>query len=317
MPLPTSDTTVTYPDGAIRSTGTVLHVEPLVDGSSAVILDTTAFHPVDTAWPDQPADRGTLTMSRGTLPIVDGVTGGIHAGVLHLGSDLPVRSGTEGWIFVVAHIVEGEPPAVGESVRIDVDAEYRAALSAAHTACHLASLALDAALAEAWTKSVSTDALGNPAFDALAIQRSQIHPLGSTDTYRIGKSLRRRGFTLDALDDPTAVAARIDAQLDRWISAGGPVRIERDDEGISSRRTWVCELPEGRTGIWCAPRAARPRHHDARHRRRRRRCRARHGVEGDSALSGCAPVGVSAPSPAMSESRSMSAAPSNCELYSR
>jgi alanyl-tRNA synthetase len=251
MPLPTSDTTVTYPDGAIRSTGTVLHVEPLVDGSSAVILDTTAFHPVDTAWPDQPADRGTLTMSRGTLPIVDGVTGGIHAGVLHLGSDLPVRSGTEGWIFVVAHIVEGEPPAVGESVRIDVDAEYRAALSAAHTACHLASLALDAALAEAWTKSVSTDALGNPAFDALAIQRSQIHPLGSTDTYRIGKSLRRRGFTLDALDDPTAVAARIDAQLDRWISAGGPVRIERDDEGISSRRTWVCELPEGRTGIWC------------------------------------------------------------------
>jgi len=118
MALPTSDTIVTYPDGATSSTGTVLHVEPLDDERSAILLDTTAFHPVDSAWPDQPADRGTLTTAQGTARIVDAVTGGIRDGRLHLGADLPVRTGTEGWIFVVAHIIQGPPPMIGDSVHL-------------------------------------------------------------------------------------------------------------------------------------------------------------------------------------------------------
>lgn len=251
MALPTSDTIVTYPDGATTSAGTVLHIEPLTDERSAVVLDTTACHPVDTAWPDQPADRGTLTTTQGQQPIVEAVTGGIHDGELHLGADLAVRTGTDGWTFVVAHIIEGPPPAIGDSVQIDVDQGYRAALSAAHTACHLAALALDAALSAAWSKTAPTDALGNPAFDALAIQRSRIYPHRSTDTYRIGKSLRRKGFTPTALDDPSAVAERVNAQLAQWIAAGGAVRIERDDDALSARRTWVCELPTGLTDIPC------------------------------------------------------------------
>src|SRR5687768_17501039 len=112
MPLPTTDTTVTYPDSATTSTGTVLHVERLSDGRSAILLDTTAFHPVDTAWPDQPADRGTITTTAGEQPIVDAVTGAVRDGRLLLGADMPVRTGTEGWTFVVAHIIEGPPPAV-------------------------------------------------------------------------------------------------------------------------------------------------------------------------------------------------------------
>ncbi len=251
MPLPTTDTTVTYPDGATTSTGTVLHVESLSDGRSAVLLDTTAFHPVDTAWPDQPADRGTITTTTGAQPVVDAVTGGIRNGKLHLGADMPVRTGTEGWTFVVAHIIEGQPPAVSESAQIDVDQDHRAALSAAHTACHLAALALDSALSAAWSKPAPTDALGNPAFDALAIQRSRIDAHRSTDTYRIGKSLRRKGFAPSSLDNPSAVAERVNAQLAQWIQAGGAVRIERDDPALSARRTWVCELPEGRTNIPC------------------------------------------------------------------
>ena len=251
MALPTFDTIVTYPDGATTSTGTVLHVEALPEGRSAVILDRTAFHPVDTAWPDQPADRGILTTTHGQQPIVDAVTGGIHDGRLHLAADLPVRTGTDGWTFVVAHITEGPPPAIGDSVQIAVDQDYRASLSAAHTACHLASLALDAALAAAWTKTAPTDGLGNPAFDALAIQSSRIHPHRSTDTYRIGKSLRRKGFSPIALADPSVVAERVNAQLSDWIASGGPVRIERDNDALSARRTWVCELPTGRTDIPC------------------------------------------------------------------
>lgn len=251
MTLPTADTRVTYPDGATNSDGTVLHVEGMPGGRSAVILDVTAFHPVDTAWPDQPADRGTLTDARGTQPIVDAVTGGIHDGALHLGADLPVRTGTAGWVFVVAHLIDGVPPEIGEHVRVEVDVAHRRALSAAHTACHLAALALDAALADAWTKPAPTDALGNPAFDSLAIQQSRILPHGSVDTYRVGKSLRRKGFTVAALDDLEAVAARTDAQLAAWLAAGGVVQIARDDDGLSSRRTWTCALPDGVTDIPC------------------------------------------------------------------
>ena len=193
MALSTTDTTITYPDGATTSTGTVLHVEPLSDGRSAVLLDSTAFHPVDTAWPDQPADRGTITTTAGTQPVIDGVTGGIRNGALHL----------------------------------------------------------DAALSTAWSKPAPTDALGNPAFDALAIQRSRIDPHRSTDTYRIGKSLRRKGFAPASLDDPSAAAERVNAQLAQWIKAGGAVRIERDDTALSARRTWVCALPNGVTDIPC------------------------------------------------------------------
>lgn len=251
MTLPDTDTQVTYPGGALSETGIVLHVEPLDGGRSAVLLDRTAVHPVDTAWPDQPADRGTLTVDGVAHEIVDAVTGGIHDGQLFLGRDLPVRGGTEGWTFVVAQVVDHTPPAEGDTVRVDVDADHRAALSAGHTACHLASLALDAALADAWTKPAPVDALGNPGFDALAIQTSRIHENGSVDVYRIGKSLRRKGFTPAALDDVDALAARVDGHLAEWIAAGGAVRIERTDEALSARRTWVCELAGGRTDIPC------------------------------------------------------------------
>lgn len=249
--LPAHDTRVTYPDGATASVGEVVHVAALADGRTAVILDETAFHPVDTAWPDQPADRGVLRTDAGERPLVDAVVGAIRDGELFLGADVPVRTGTEGWTFVVAHVVEGSAPGVGERVEIAVDLDYRSALSAGHTACHLASLALDAALADAWTKPVATDALGHPAFDALAIQTSRITPDGSTDVYRIGKSLRKRGFDPSALDDLAAVTERADATLAAWVAAGGSVRIERDDAGLSSRRTWVAELPEARVEIPC------------------------------------------------------------------
>jgi alanyl-tRNA synthetase len=242
---------VSYPDGEVTSTGTVLHVEALAGGRSAVVLDRTAFHPLDAAWPDQPADRGSLRWAGGTAVVVDAVTGGVHEGELLLGSELPVRMGTPGWTFVVAHLIEGEAPAVGEAVEVTVDAEHRHALSAGHTACHLASLALDAALADAWSKPVGSDALGNPAFDDLAIQTSRIAPFGSLDVYRVGKSLRKKGFDPGALVDPDAVAARANAALAAWVAAGARIRIDRDGDELSTRRSWVCGLPEGEVRIPC------------------------------------------------------------------
>lgn len=245
-------TEVTYPGGATRSVSDVVHVTPAGGGRSAVVVASTAFHPVDTAWPDQPSDRGILTRSDGTqVPIIEAVVGATEGGELFLGRDVPVRTGTDGWTFVVAHLVEGEPPTVGETVTVDADPTLRAQLSRGHTACHLASLALDAALADAWRKDTPVDALGAPAFDALAIQESRILPDGSRDVYRIGKSLRRKGFDPEAFDDLDALAARVTATLSAWIATGGRVRIEADGPALADRRTWVCELAEAVVRIPC------------------------------------------------------------------
>lgn len=254
MSLPAGDTVVTYPDGDLASTGTVLHLQPLDDGRTAVILDRTAFHPVDPVWPDQPADTGVLLVDGRSVPVVDAVVGATDGTALHIG-DAPVRTGTPGWAFVVCHLVEdatGIEP--GTTVEVQVDPETRRALSTGHTACHLASLALDEALAALWTKEVPLDGRGRPAFDQLAIASSRILPDGSLDEYRIGKSLRKKGFA--AAELPAALAGATEAAntlLAQWVAAGDglAIAIERDGDGLGERRRWRADLPEGAVEIPC------------------------------------------------------------------
>ena len=254
MSLPSIDTAVTYPDGDLTSTGTVVLVQPLPDGRSAIVLDRTAFHPVDPGWPDQPADAGTLTVDGRAYEVVDAVVGATDGTTLHVG-DAPVRTGTEGWAFVVCHLVEdaaGIEP--GAAVAVSVDPARRRALSAGHTACHLASLALNDALAGLWTKEVAVDGRGRPNFDQLAITSSRILEGGSLDEYRIGKSLRKKGFAaadLPAqLDEVTAAANRT---LADWIASGAAISIVREGarQGLGDRRRWRAELPEGVVEIPC------------------------------------------------------------------
>lgn len=242
---------MTYPGGAVASTGTVIRTQA-VDGRLGVVLDRTAFHAVDAHWPDQPADRGTLTVDGTAYEVLDAIVGASEGDSLYVGEDIPVRTGTDGWSFVVVHLVHaGASVGIGDEASIAVDEAYRAALSAGHTACHLASLALDAALAHAWTKDVSTDALGAPGFDALAIATSRILENGSRDVYRIGKSLRRKGFEPAALDDPAAVAEHANGLLAGWVASAASVEIERDGDLLAQRRRWVCDLPGGPAVIPC------------------------------------------------------------------
>ncbi|WP_092564056.1 metal-dependent hydrolase [Bowdeniella nasicola] len=251
MTLPTRDTTVTYPAGETSGASTIAHIEERGDGSVAVILDTTCAHPVDPSWPDQGADRGTLTIGGEARELRDVLVGAIHEGMLYLGNEVPVRTGTEGWVFVVAHVIDGPAPELGAEALVEVDAAYRFSLSAAHTACHLAALALDEALAEFWTKSAPLDALGSPAFDRLAIQSSRIAPLVSEDTYRLGKSLRKKGLPASAFDDPDTIAEHVNERLAQWLASGAGVRIEADGGDLSGRRHWVCDLPEGDVSLPC------------------------------------------------------------------
>jgi alanyl-tRNA synthetase len=242
-----SDTIVDYPAGATASHGVVRATLALPEGLG-VVLDRTAFHAVDAGWPDQPADRGTLAGH----PVLDAVVGATDGGEILIGGDIPVRTGAEGWSFVVVHVLAADSPVeVGAEVEVTVNEGYRNALSAGHTACHLASLALDAGLADAWTKEVPLDTLGAPGFDALACASSRIHEHGSVDVYRVGKSLRRKGFDPAALNDLAAIADAANARLAEWVATGAGIRIDRDGDGLGDRRRWVCELPSGDAVIPC------------------------------------------------------------------
>ncbi|MBC3843419.1 metal-dependent hydrolase [Streptacidiphilus sp. 4-A2] len=253
MSLPSASTQVTFPAGTVHGSSTVLAVVPLPDGRHGVITGSTPFHPLDHTWPDQPADTGVLVVDGAELPVLDCVTGGVSPeGELSLGADIPVRRGDEEWAWLVVHVVDA-PVAVGATVELRVDADRRAALSAAHTGCHLLALALNSALAPRWRKDPGrADALGHPDFDSLAMDSSRMDAQASTDVYRIGKSLRKKGFTADdlAADLPELTAA-VNAQLAAWVAADAPVRIEAPGPELTARRRWACDLPEGGASIFC------------------------------------------------------------------
>jgi alanyl-tRNA synthetase len=251
MALPTEDTLVSYPAGAVAGAGTVLHVELIAGGRSAVLLDATPCHPVDAGWPDQGPDRATITWDGGSARVEHCVVAATDGLSLHLGADIPVRKGTEGWAFVVAHVVATAPPE-GTAVTVEVDDEYRRALSLGHSGCHVASLALNAALADRWSKDAAADDLGHPDFDGAANATSRILERGSVDTYRLGKSLRKKGFVVEGLAESLpAIEARVNETLAGWVAADAGIRIDREGEGLTDRRYWVCSLPEGEVRLAC------------------------------------------------------------------
>jgi alanyl-tRNA synthetase len=242
-------TRVTYPRGDTSASGRVVLRETLANRDAfAIVTDVTCFHPVDSSWPDQPGDRGLV----GALEVVECVTGAIGPeGQLEIGDDIPVRRGDPNWSWVVVHILSGpgsSVPAVGDQVQLVVDDTYRSELSAAHTACHLAALALNQAGAGQWRKDPGrVDSLGNPDLDSLAIQESRISPLKSVDTYRLGKSIRKKGLNSQTLlDRLPELGVQATDQVRTWIQSGADVTISTDgDEGLDARRSWRCQLPEG------------------------------------------------------------------------
>ena len=253
MTLPTADTRVTYPAGELEATARVVHVAPAGEGRLAVITDVTSFHPIDAAWPDQPADAGTIAARGLDIAVRDAVVAATDGEMLAFGDDIPVRKGTEGWSFLVAHLVDaGAPIHEGDAVVIRAEAPTRRSLSLGHTACHAASLALNQALAARWSKPAREDALGNPDFDGIAIASSRIEPNGSVDRYRLNKSLRRAGFDVAGLaDDLEALAGAVAQTVTGWADAGAPVHVERDGDLLTDRRRWVAELPDGVARIDC------------------------------------------------------------------
>ncbi len=245
------DTWVDFPSRAVDGEGVVTRVEPLADGRTAVVLDRTPFHPLDHGWPDQPGDTGTIDGAA----VVDCLTGALDdAGTLAVGEDIAVRRGDPSVSWVVVHVVDGAAPALGSQVAVRVDVAGREALSRGHSACHLASMALNETSVRFWSKEPpKRDTRGFPFLDQTAITVSRIHPDGAYDAYRCGKSLRKAGFdSAGFLAELDAVAAEADHLLDRWVTRGAVSRIETDgDPTLAARRRWWCDVEGGPAVIPC------------------------------------------------------------------
>ncbi|MFL9694887.1 hypothetical protein ACKC4X_22130, partial [Aeromonas veronii] len=70
-----------------------------------------------------------------------------------------------------------------------------------------------------------------------AIQSSRVAPCGSREQYRIGTSLRNKGFNSEALlADLALIEEKANQQLAEWIAAGSEIRRSRAGEAIIDSR---------------------------------------------------------------------------------
>lgn len=263
-----ADTQVSFPQGDVAGDAVVLATVPVdgfAPGTIGVICDRTPFHPVDHRWPDQPGDHGVLAVAGPDcqllrLTVVDCVTGAVarDQGGLAVGSAITARRGDPHWYWVVVHMVRASTAAAewwvpaGAMVQLIVDADRRAVLSAAHTACHLSGLALNEALSGLWGKVGERDSRGNPDFDGTALTCSTIDVSGFSDVYRLGRSLRKSGFSVPGLTRlMPGLGEALTKRVGEMAASGAQVRVVAADSQLCAPRTWYCELPDGPVSLAC------------------------------------------------------------------
>ncbi len=250
-------TIVTFAGGSLAETARVAFVGP-DSGQMIVVTDRTPFHPQSLTWPDQPGDRGTLLRADGQrLAVLDSREAILNCdtGLLATGDDaLALKRNEPGLVAVVLHILADAPDLYpGETVTLTVDQTWRDALSLQHTGVHLAALALNRCAAAFWTKPADlADGLGAPDFDKAAVSGSTITAAHSVDSYRIGKSLRKKGFDRDAfLADLPARSAAINATLLAMLATPAPVTLAPAQGNLGDRRLWSTRLDATSVSMPC------------------------------------------------------------------
>lgn len=233
-------TVVTFAGGGLHATASVVFTAE-VAGEWLVVTDRSPFHPVSLSWPDQPGDRGWLICGANRSRVLDSREGLLNqrTGVLSVGDEArALKRSDPDLTSVVLHVTEAAPMA--RAVTLEVDATFRAALSLQHTGVHLAALALNRVATSFWTKDPQDpDSLGAPNFDKAAVVRSEISEEASTDHYRLGKSLRKKGFDAAGfLADLPARTIEMNEALRGLLVTAAPIRISPAEGPLANRRIW-------------------------------------------------------------------------------
>ncbi|RYI26079.1 MAG: metal-dependent hydrolase [Acetobacteraceae bacterium] len=237
-------TVVTFAGGSLREDARVIFSAEIA-GEWLIITDRSPFHPVSLSWPDQPGDRGWMLCGSERLRVLESREALLHSatGVLSVGDEArALKRADPGLTSVVLHVTEAPPSTT--TVTLEVDAPFRAALSRQHTGVHLAALALNNVASGFWTKDPQDpDGLGAPNLDKSAVTRSEIGLEASLDHYRLGKSLRKKGFEAAGfLSDLPARGAAMNAVLREMLATPAVVRITPAEGPLADRRLWTTRL---------------------------------------------------------------------------
>ncbi len=250
-------TIVTYPGGSICEMARVTGVYDGENGTGVVVTDVTPFHPLDAWWPDQPSDRGIITVMDRSWAIDRAVLVGTKQGSseIRIGDTKGVKRSDNSWSWSVGHVILGAP-AVNELInaecRLEVDPDYRRAIAAGHTGCHIAAFALNETLERYWTKPISKDSFGKDDFDKEAIVSSRIEEFASVDRYRIGKAVRRAGFSSDRFwSEFGGLATEIEFICNRILNDISSIHVVPDHTSFHARRSWVAIHKKARLQIPC------------------------------------------------------------------
>jgi len=261
MPI-TSSTKITFPGNATSGISKILLTKKLSADASTilVITESTPFHPLDHSWPDQPADKGTITTNGKTLVVQQCLNAALNKQTEELLLDQEIRNrkirrDDPNWFFLVAHfIADPNLDLIGQEANLAVDVDYREALSKAHTASHFTALALNKVTANLWKKPLEQlDALGNPNLDREAIAISTIGTDTSIDKYHCGKSLRKKGFdSAQFFMEETfkQIETKINQQLNEWLSSGKlNISMSPSETYLNEKREWTCVFPDGKKAV--------------------------------------------------------------------
>ena len=237
-------TLVTFAGGSLHEAAVVVFSAE-VAGEWLVLTDRSPFHPVSLSWPDQPGDRGWLICGPNRIRVLDSREGLLNrrTGLLSVGEAArALKRSDPDLTSVVLHVSEAAPTT--KAVTLEVDATFRAALSLQHTGVHLAALALNRVAAGFWGKDPQDpDSLGAPNLDKAAVTCSEISEEASTDHYRFGKSLRKKGFDAAGfLADLPARATDLNEALRGLLATPAPIRISPAEGPLADRRLWSTRL---------------------------------------------------------------------------
>ena len=260
-----TSTRITFPGGAESGVSEILLCKsfPALPNQVLVVTKESPFHPLDHYWPDQPGDRGWITIRNVKYFIGNAFTMAFNkeTGECLVDQEAKIRKirrDDRNWLFLVGHAIEKNLVSenqdwTGLEAFLEVDHAYRDRVSKAHTGCHLAALALNKVTSSFWKKHAEKlDSLGHPNLDAEAIFSSTITEECSTDRYRCGKSLRKKGFDdLVFFSVFKEVEREINEQLLAWCSAHQGIKIFMTPSSayLHEKREWHCKLLDGKEAV--------------------------------------------------------------------